>query len=126
MFCIHCEPAWPSGLGVSTLVHKQQDLGFDSASALLSLQKRLWSVDTVLFVTLSLTIRVSRGTSVRFRFGSPLSSKVVVCGYCLVCDFVPHYYGKQRDLGSIPLRLSSLFKRGCGLWTLSCDFVPHY
>ena len=27
---------------------------------------------------------VSRGTSVRIRFGSPLSSKVVVCGHCLV------------------------------------------
>ena len=32
--------------------------------------------------------------------------------------------GKQRDLGSNPLRLSFLFK-SCGLWTLSCDFVPH-
>ena len=30
--------------------------------------------------------------------------------------------GKQRDLGSIPLRLSFLFK-SCFLWTLSCDFV---
>ena len=30
--------------------------------------------------------------------------------------------GKQRDLGSNPLRLSFLFK-SCGLWTLSCDFV---
>ena len=28
--------------------------------------------------------------------------------------------GKQEDLGSIPLRLSSLF-RICGLWILSCD-----
>ena len=27
---------------------------------------------------------LSRGTSVRFRFGSPFSSKVVVCGHCLV------------------------------------------
>ena len=27
---------------------------------------------------------VSRGTSVRIRFGSPLSSNVVVCGHCLV------------------------------------------
>ena len=27
---------------------------------------------------------VSRRTSVRFGFGSPLSSKVVVCGHCLV------------------------------------------
>ena len=27
---------------------------------------------------------VSRGTSVRNRFGSPFSSKVVVCGHCLV------------------------------------------
>ena len=32
--------------------------------------------------------------------------------------------GKQRDLGSNPLRLSFLFK-SCGLWTLSCDFAPH-
>ena len=31
---------------------------------------------------------LGRGTSVRFRFGSPLSSKVVVCGH-LSCDFVP-------------------------------------
>ena len=27
---------------------------------------------------------VSGGTSVRIRFGSPFSSKVVVCGHCLV------------------------------------------
>ena len=27
---------------------------------------------------------VSRGTSVRIRFGCPFSSKVVVCGHCLV------------------------------------------
>ena len=27
---------------------------------------------------------VSRGTSVRIRFGSPFSSKAVVCGHCLV------------------------------------------
>ena len=27
---------------------------------------------------------VSRGTSVRIRFGSPFSSKLVVCGHCLV------------------------------------------
>ena len=32
--------------------------------------------------------------------------------------------GKQKDLGSNPLRLSFLFK-SCGLWTLSSDFVPH-
>ena len=32
--------------------------------------------------------------------------------------------GKQKVLGSIPLRLSFFFK-SCGLWTLSCDFVPH-
>ena len=33
---------------------------------------------------------VSRRTSVRIRFGSPFSSKTVVCAHCLVCDFVPH------------------------------------
>ena len=32
--------------------------------------------------------------------------------------------GKRKDLGSVPLRLSFLFK-SCGLWTRSCDFVPH-
>ena len=33
---------------------------------------------------------VGRGTSVRICVGSPFSSQVVVCGHCLVCDFVPH------------------------------------
>ena len=34
--------------------------------------------------------------------------------------------GKQKGLGSIPLRLSfPALQKGCGLWTLSCDFVPH-
>ena len=32
---------------------------------------------------------------------------------------------KQKDLGSIPFRLSSLLE-SCGLWTMSCDFVPHH
>ena len=32
--------------------------------------------------------------------------------------------GKQRYLGSNPLRISFLFK-SCGLWTLSFDFFPH-
>ena len=32
--------------------------------------------------------------------------------------------GKQKDLGSNPLRFSFLFK-SCGLWTLFFDFVPH-
>ena len=31
---------------------------------------------------------VSRGTSVRIRFGSPFSSKAVVCGHCLVTLFL--------------------------------------
>ena len=38
---------------------------------------------------------------------------------------VRRYAGKQRDFGSNLLRLSFLFKKSCGLWTLSCDFVPH-
>ena len=33
-------------------------------------------------------------------------------------------HGKQRDLGSNPLRLSFPLE-SCGLWTLFCDFVPH-
>ena len=32
---------------------------------------------------------VSRRISVRFDFGSAISSEVVVCGHCL-CDFAPH------------------------------------
>ena len=31
--------------------------------------------------------------------------------------------GKQKDLGSIPLWLSFLYKSG--IWTLSCDFALH-
>ena len=35
--------------------------------------------------------------------------------------------GKRKDLGSIPLRLSFLFKKVVvQLWTLSCDFVHHF
>ena len=37
-------------------------------------------------------------------------------------DVKQHF--NQVTLGSIPLRLSFLFK-SCGLWTRSCDFVPH-
>ena len=37
---------------------------------------------------------------------------------------VRRWVGKQKDLGSILLRLSSPFKSS-GLWTLSFDFVPH-
>ena len=34
--------------------------------------------------------------------------------------------GKQKDLGSIPLRLSAfLFKKLCFQCRLSCDFGPH-
>ena len=33
---------------------------------------------------------VSRGTSVRIPYGSSFSSKVVVCGHGLNCDFVSH------------------------------------
>ena len=48
-------------------------------------------------------------------------------GWILVSRFglaVRREAGKQRDLGSNPLRLSFLL-RSCSLWTLSCDFVPH-
>ena len=48
---------------------------------------------------------VSRGTSVRIRFGSPFSSKVVVCGHCLVVWPILHlfivtfgYVWKQHSL----------------------------
>ena len=35
--------------------------------------------------------------------------------------------GKRKDLGSIPLQLSFLFKKVVVLsWTLSCDFVHHF
>ena len=46
----------------------------------------------------------------------------VYCG-CRFGLAVRRLAGKQKDLGSNPLRLSFLFK-SCGLWTLSCDFVP--
>ena len=46
------EPVWPSG---KALGWKAEGFRFESTSVLLSLQK-LWSVDTVLFVTLSLTV----------------------------------------------------------------------
>ena len=42
------------------------------------------------------------------------------------CGLAVKRTGKQKGLGSIPLRLSFLsLQKGCGLWTLSCDFVPH-
>ena len=44
---------WPSGKALGLV--STEGLRFESASAILSLQK-LWSVDTVLLVTLSLTI----------------------------------------------------------------------
>ena len=34
---------------------------------------------------------VSRGTSVRIRFGSPFSSKVVVCGHCITPSYLLTY-----------------------------------
>ena len=43
-------------------------------------------------ITMDLYIRVlpsSQPTSVRIRFGFPFSSKIVVSGHGLVCDFVP-------------------------------------
>ena len=40
---------------------------------------------------------VSRGTSVRIRFGSPFSCKVVVCGHCLNCDLVPDNFVTGRQ-----------------------------
>ena len=48
---------------------------------------------------------------------------------CWICSEPVWSSGKagkagKRDLGSIPLWRSFLFK-SCGLWTLSCDFVPH-
>ena len=42
---MYCEPVWPSGK--MALVWQAEEPRFESASALLSLQK-LWSVDTVL------------------------------------------------------------------------------
>ena len=48
----------------------------------------------------------------------------VYCG-CRFGLAVRRLAGKQKDLGSNPLRLSSLFSSR-DLWTLSCDFeVPH-
>ena len=71
-----CEPVWPSGKALGWYAEGPR---FGTASAVLLLQK-LWSVDTL--VTLSLTIRVSSRASARFRCPFP-SKKVVVCGHCL-------------------------------------------
>ena len=55
---------------------------------------------------LGLAVRLeSRGTSVRIRFGSPFSSKVVVCGQS--CDFVLHNYETLKCLSSLHAHLNA-------------------
>ena len=49
---------------------------------------------------------VSGGTSVRIRFGSPFSSKVVVC---VSCYFFPHNYETLKWLSSLPTLMHKSF-----------------
>ena len=75
-------------------------------------------------IKLAPTIRLQRAAwAIDATVGARVYEAVDGYIFLLQCDPVwPS--GKQRDLGSNPLRLSFHFK-GCGLWTLSCDFVPH-
>ena len=61
---------------------------------------------------------VSRGTSVRIRFGSLFSSKAVVCGHCLV-SFVPHSYETLKWLSSLPTLMQKSFWR----WQCSDSYI---
>ena len=53
---------------------------------------------------------VTRKTSVQFRFGPPLSSKVVVCGHRLVTLFLKLKETLKR-LSSLPTLMRELFWR---------------
>ena len=75
-------------------------------------------VETVSVVVsrFGLAVRLSRRTSVRNCFGSPFSSKAVVCGHGLVtlsetlsCDFVPHNYERLKWLSSLPTLMQKSF-----------------
>ena len=51
---------------------------------------------------------VNRGTSVRICFGSPFSSKVVVCGHCLVTLSLT-FYETLKWLSSLPTVMQKSF-----------------
>ena len=51
---------------------------------------------------------VSRGTSVRIRFGSPFSSKVVVCVHCLVTLSLT-IHKTLNSLSSLPISMQETF-----------------
>ena len=52
---------------------------------------------------------VSSGIAVRIRFGSPFSSKVVVCGHCLV-GLSLTIYGTLKWLSSLPVLMQKYFR----------------
>ena len=70
-------PQSPSLISILAYVNVKQNVYLLSWHSIYSFPGE---VDTVSRFDLA----VSRGTSVRIRFGSPFSSKVVVCGHCLV------------------------------------------
>ena len=57
---------------------------------------------------------VSRGTSLWICFGSPFTSKGVVCGQS--CDFVPHNYETLKWLSLLPILIQESF-----WWRQCCD-----
>ena len=61
---------------------------------------------------------VSRGTSVRIRFGSPFSSKVVVCGHCLVTLFLT-INETLKWFSSLPILMQESF----WLWQCSDRYI---
>ena len=63
-------------------------------------------------------LAVSGGTSFRIRFGSPFSSKVVVCGH-MSCDFVLHNYETLKWLSSLP----TLMHKSVWCWQCSDRYI---
>ena len=72
---------------------------------------------TTLYKSFTCTVVVTNEDNYRQPRCRPTGEPVWPSGKALGC--------KQKDLGSIALRLSFLFRKGSGLWTLSCDSVPH-
>ena len=54
-------------------------------------------------------LAVSRGTSVRIRFGWPFSSKPVVCGHCLIVTLSLTINDTLKCLSSLPILMQESF-----------------
>ena len=70
-------------------------------------EKGIKAVDRI-HVQATKTRRMNDG-GVRICFGSPFSSKIVVCGH-LSCDFVPHNYETLKGLSSLPTLMQESFR----------------